>query len=142
MTCPLSPFPAAQSEPTAPQHGQSHPDGKGMHSNVLWVQPLCSFLCISLGDPLYHIHGSAKVESTRGQLPRVDPCSVHMASLLLHHMEELACCESSKSGHVQNGIRSLVVCFADIFHYYLLGLTSIVSAEKKTRGVLTLDQII
>ena len=44
--------------------------------------------------------------------------------------------------HVQNGIRSLVGCFADIFHYYLLGLTSIVSAEKKTRGVLTLDQII
>ena len=49
-----------------------------------------------------------------------------MASLLLHYTEELACCE-----HVQNGIQSLVVCFADIFHYYLLRLTSIVSAEKK-----------
>ena len=64
MTCSLSPFAAAQGEPTAPQDGQSHPDGKGMHSNVLWLQPLCSFLCISLGDPLYRIHGSTKVGST------------------------------------------------------------------------------
>ena len=53
MTCPLSPFAAAQGEPTAPQDGQSHPDGKGMHSNVLWVQPLCLVIPLHfIGRPL------------------------------------------------------------------------------------------
>ena len=40
MTCPLSPFAAAQGEPSAPHDGQLQPDGKGVHFNILCVLPL------------------------------------------------------------------------------------------------------
>ena len=40
MTCPLSPFVGAQGEPTVPQDGQSQPDSKGVHFDVLCVSPL------------------------------------------------------------------------------------------------------
>ena len=122
MTCPLSPFAAAQGEPTAPQDGQSHPDGKGMHSNVLCVQPLCSFLCISLGDPLYRFHGSAKVGSTCVSYPGLNSVpftwrhcyciTMHLYTICHDLMHQLVCCE-----HVQNCIQSLVVCFS-LFSLY------------------------